>query len=250
MVEGSQNEAVGAIFLLKGIGMFALYGGVGLITVLSSPSRIHADETIYGFPENRSVYFRYDYITGSQYLEFRPDGTYRKIWREHMFVREDDHGTWSQAANGDVTLSSEVWPVIWDGPLAIHTSKESLSLLPHARELLISFLETHNQPFFSAQEVKQILQQGNGQADSLVPNLPVIEVKWEMEISQEQLRGLLRALDTYLEREHQYVFHCTRQSPVSLVCGLTGYESIDQNTFEEETGTTQPFIFFPELNQQ
>ena len=49
------------------------------------------------------AFFRSYCYTGSSYLEFRKNGTYREIQREHMFVAVIDRGKWSQAESGEIT---------------------------------------------------------------------------------------------------------------------------------------------------
>ena len=218
-----------------------------------------SDEPVYLLPKDRATYFRGDHITASIYVVFESNGTYLIVDREHMYVAESDRGTWQQAADGLVTLQSARWVggveygtlSISDIPLA-----EGLPRLTAIQEALGSFLQTHDEDGFSRETIEHIWQRSVG-----VGNIVIEEIHVDpgvLEVERSDLVGLQRAVAAYVNAgAGGSVFQATpyvRQSETVLLWrgrrrSSGGYVLIDRKTFEEETTTTQPFLFFPELNE-
>lgn len=68
----------------------------------------------------QDVFFAYNGYTFTKLLHLRPDGTFAKYTRHHMFVGFDDQGRWRQSEDGSLRLCSH------HGYTAIHANEFSI----------------------------------------------------------------------------------------------------------------------------
>ena len=150
-----------------------------------------APEAIFRLPKDRDIFFKSYSYTASEYVQFRANGSYRRIGREHMFVEEIDRGTWTQADSGEITLVSQ---------------KHRYETDPEANPFHITPMTYKGVTFLLWK-------------DSETP-------------VHRDLAEIMRSID---KRERNQV--------IGYI-----YQMIDRKTFEDESGRTQEFLFYPEMN--
>ena len=236
---------------------------------------VEADKRVYRIPSGQNVYFRSDHIVGKSYLCLRRDGTYQRIAREHMFVKESDRGKWSQADGGELTLVSEQhYRNVEAPPLSIFMwYPEAAQRLPFLKMSLERLL-FEKRSDFRASEIEEIEKYGYENC------LSRISVDFPVEkVTRRQLKALLTQIDLFLGDDQKNHFHAVPMqyesatflvwrdaeippnrnlenikkqinsiekdgdNPVFIYC------EIDRETFEREAKTTQDFIFYPEMNE-
>ena len=227
-------------------------------------------------PKDRDVFFRHYAYTWSEYLHLRPNGTYRHITRHHLFVEEDDHGTWTENPTGDVLLKSDLhYRRIVSGDLIVSVwHRERAQSLPDLKKKILHFLKSHRRATFSMAEVQRIRESPlRGSPNVRSSDINVIGNP----INRADLEGLLTAIDEFMTSDTKNVFvlkPLVYRSAVIFVdndrVSLSkqvidqelalpphpaytpdkhGYHEIDSSRFAEESKETQEFIFFPEMNK-
>lgn len=240
----------------------------------------NAQEKIFFLPPNRDAFFKsYDY-TSTSYLYLKKDGRYSHIDREHMFVEEDDKGTWRQDTNGTITLVSELhYRNIEAGPLSIWTWHTNVvSKLPQICSVIATHIADSNTSLFDSKFVEERMvllprSDGTGQYCPISVTFPAEE------ISKLQLSELLHQTEIFMNvadknqfhvvpmryRNHNFLLWKDSQTPMNRdlakikesidktsakVTPPYIYFAIDENTFKKEAHLTQEFIFYPEMTKR
>lgn len=225
----------------------------------------------------RNSYFKHDGLTFSEYLHLRPDGTYRQITREHLYVEERDHGRWEQNRAGDLLLKSELhYHEIIYGKLWISLwHRERYETLPDLKQRIQQFILDNRSAEFPAKAIEAI-------RESLIPGqdkikLGDIAVFGSQSVNRKDLEGLLAAIDHFVGSDDKNVFSFkplkyksavifVEESRVPLTQKIIadelvrprhhshradrhGYEEVNIVRFTEEIKEMQPFLFFPEMNK-
>jgi len=225
----------------------------------------------------RNSYFKHDGLTFCEYLHLRPDGTYRQITREHLFVEERDHGCWEQNSAGELLLKSELhYHGIISGMLWISLwHRDRYETLPDLKQRIQQFMMDNRSAEFPAKAVEAI-------RESLIPGqekikLGDIAVFGSQSVNRKDLEGLLAAIDHFVGSDDKNVFSFkplkyksamifVEESRVSLTQQIIadelarpphpahradrhGYGEVNVMRFTEETKETQPFLFFPEVTK-
>jgi hypothetical protein len=221
------------------------------------------------FPKGESVYFFSDHLTGASLFEFRADGTFREISREHMFIAEWDAGSWSQQTNGEVLVCSRYrYSELGDASLHLSIGKAwEYARLPELQKDIASYLGAHADPMFPAELLE--VDWPYGRTYGLLGT-------WEEEFSRADLQAIHDGIPGYLERSNLFRFEprecggCVyllggwpadgleddgpRQllrdcAPKSGKCDVEYIPfRIDAERFAKEIGSRQPFVHFPEMN--
>ena len=242
-----------------------------LVTVMVGAAM--AQEAVYKIPVGQPAYFKSDYYTGSAYIEFMPDGKYRRINREHMFTAEMDNGTWKQDDSGLVTLISDRQVRnIECGPLTVYMGgKDKVEGLTDLLGNIKKFLQNNpGKTEFSPEQIENI-RKVDGVEDICVDS-------GGDQISLGQVTSFSQTIQSFISDADKNKFHCTpmtyknfiflvwRDSEVPSTRDLVQvkesidglgkdefppylYLATDQKTFCDETGTTYPFKFYPEMNK-
>jgi hypothetical protein len=238
---------------------------------------VHALDNSH-LPQERDIYFKHDALTWSDYLHLRPDGTYRKVTRHHLFLEENDRGKWHQDPSGDLILKSDLhYHNIRSESLFISMwHRETLEALPGLRQMIQRFLKKHRSSVFTAAAVERIRYRplaGNPQVKS-----GDIMVMGNRNVQRSELGVLLTAIDEFMAStsKNVFVFKPLRYNQDVVFAfndyiALTqkvieqelsasphpanrgdrhGYQEIEASKFNEETKETQPFLFYPELNKK
>ena len=227
-------------------------------------------------PTDRASHFYSNHLTGSGYIEFNTDGTYRQIAREHMGVWPFDVGTWSQNQDGVVTLVSTVMCAdVISPPLEVMVGRsEYLADLPELQKAIQAFLSTNTASRFEVPDCNSFIVT-EGEYDLGVEANYLLERRF---VSRAELKQLISAIDLFLrdpEQQHcqavplQYkdrVFllwlNCNTPICRSLseICSdideaKPGHEVIyydfliPEEQFEKEVKKPYPFMFYPEMNK-
>jgi len=212
---------------------------------------------------DEAAYFMGDNYTSASFLELRSDGTFRSIDREHMFIGEGDAGRWAQTDNGTLFLCSEHrFQPLWSGDAHVFVDAESFPALPALREDVATLLATHDAGSFSEDTLKK----------ALAPRSREL-LGASKEATRADLEALLRQIDAYVGgglanlerlqvREHRGIVYLLSDEPwmpeegelVAQLDTAPGQRPpyvlfrIDAQAFARETGTTQPFLYHPEMN--
>lgn len=226
-------------------------------------------------------YFKKEAPTGSAYVHFRTNGTYRRIAREHMYVAENDRGTWIQDSTGLVTMKSAMhYRNIEARPLAIWTwHTNTAARLPQIHEAISAFLRTNNSEHFESDFIRNRLVQLPSRGTNVYS--PISPDPRENQTSRSNLVALLAAIEVFTNRTDNHHFHVTPMKYKEIRFLLWGdaetpinrdlpaiknsidqlqreegrkdlvpyvYTGIDKKRFDDEAGRTQEFLFRPEMN--
>jgi hypothetical protein len=243
-------------------------------------SIIFAEESFVIFSSEQDIYLKKNnLLVSSSYIHFLPNGTYRRINREHLFTKEIDNGIWDQDESGLITMISNLRiRDIECAPLSVLTwHQEELEKLPDLILKIKAFLKNNIKSSFEWAEIEQI---GNeeGEPAILVDMAYVMDNMPDEKIPRESLKKLIYSIGEYLKSETRNHFYCVswnykggmflmlEDSVTSLPGGMdevkkvmdsleggevpagSMYFGIKKAAFEKEVKTTQPFIFYPELN--
>lgn len=223
-------------------------------------------------------YFRNAYHTGTEYFWLRADGKYRRFNREHMGIFLADKGTWILKGDEFVLRSEERVRHITSYPLQIHLyhfkdkDKKLSDFLIFSKEAVAGFLAEHSDSRFSSNQIEKIML-------SKTRNPPDINVLSGVDtVSREELEGLLEAIDALSMSQEKNVFRVKPvtykaftfliwQDDLQVFGNNVDYvkDKIDKlpknggldmvlvetskAVFDQESQSTQPFIFYPEMNQ-
>ena len=237
---------------------------------------MQAQEKSVMLPKDKDVFFKKEYFTGSSYYQFRTNGTYRQINREHMFVKESDQGTWAQQQTGEITLvSAEHYRNIECPPLEVfmwHT--QAITRLAPLTVSISNLLAKTSKDTFTSKEIENIERYGYQNVLSRVDVDHGVKT-----VTRPQLISLTRTISQFLSDPNKNHFHATPmqykgvtfllwkdsetpasrnlediQRQIAQQKDRSGvpqiYVQIDGQTFEKESGKTQQFIFHPELNNR
>jgi hypothetical protein len=209
-------------------------------------------------------FFLSDHLTGAEYTEIRPDGTYRTLSREHMFVGETDAGRWRQTGSGELLLCSAYQyryvsaPPLW----IVVGSVERYAGLAGMRDTIRTNLAQNAGPSFLTKSLEAMSIESD---DFGNPETP-----------REALASLAREIDAYLASGDENLFHTWPRTYAGHVYldpawtipsgardaeGVHGLHddldhgrpslavvAIDEATFAASTSSPQPFMFHKELN--
>ena len=256
----------------------------GLCATLGSA---RADDDVFQLPQDRGTVFRESGISDTDYVQFKKDGIYRRIVRAHMGVMTWDHGTWRQKKSGVVVLRSKEKVVpVRSGPLVINP--ETVRCLKAFQPLendMTRFLARDTRQVYTAKEIKDAwryapwdikisavdIDKGtNSVTRKQVADLlgawskylrsDIAEVTHVTPIAYKNTVVLVwhecdhtwwfpeekpKTLDEKLKRVRELL---KEEAKTGKPMGPTLYTRIDQREFESESQTTQPFLFFPEMN--
>lgn len=248
---------------------------LSLLIILVCVPAVAGEPVVFKMPKDDDVYFKSYFYTGSEYFQFSTNGTYRQVNREHMFVEESDHGTWSQAKSGELTLmSQEHYRNIECDPLSIfmwHT--QAIQRLPWVKEQINELLANSDAQTFTKEQIEGIEKYGYKNCLSRISvDFPVKRVP------REKLGKLAMHIDQFLNDPQKNHFHATpmtykgqtfllwrdAQTPINRDLKRIREELDEQKskstpayiftritaeTFQKESGKTQEFIFYPEMNK-
>lgn len=234
------------------------------------------------FSSKEDRFFKEDRYTGSSYIHFLTNNTYIRIDREHMFVEENDRGTWTQDLGGLITMKSVMhYRNIEASGLSLGTWHTNLLHdLPQIHEVIMSLLRTNDSVQFGANFVgEQLVRLPGHGTNSFSP----ISVNPETTVvSRAQLQSLSQAIEVFTNRTENNHFHVVpmkykeftflswkdegnpdyrnlseikdsidrlrtksgKKEVLSLV-----YTSIEEKTFDDEAGRIQEFIFHPAMQR-
>ena len=234
------------------------------------------EPTVFIIPKDADVFFKNYYYTGSEYFQFSTNGIYRQITREHMFTKESDHGTWSQNGSGELTLVSyEHYRNIECEPLSIFMwYTQAIERLPWVKEQIMDILTRSDMQTFTKEQIEGIEKYGYENC------LSRVSVDFDVEhVRRDKLKELAGQIDRFLNDEERNHFHTTpmtykghtfllwRDAETPVNRDLVGivksldelktedspahiFTRIDGETFKEESGKTQEFIFYPEMTEK
>jgi hypothetical protein len=226
-------------------------------------------------------YFYSDHLRGSNYIEFKPDGTYTEIGREHFGVEPFDGGTWTQDTNAVLWLvSTSRYDCIVSPPIEIYVGNfGNTNCLPDLRAALIACLRTNclfafrltqddGMPIFWRGKDGHGLQVDHTEAES-----------WEDNVaSRTDIEHLISAIDRFVKnpplrtrkaiaktyKGRVFLLWLPRNAKWSWdladICSAIDKAGlgqavfyhgflIQQEQFERETHTAYPFMFHPEMNR-
>lgn len=240
-----------------------------ILTALTSLSAADGNDLIR-LPENEDSYFCNNYLTGSEYYHFKPDGTYSRINREHMFVEEGDKGTWAQDKDGTITLSSQMrYRNIDMPPLMIYVmDKGRLDYLPEFKKKLAAYLDNITSETLTADETRNIERYGQNNC------LSRIDVDYFVNtVKKDDLRKLLTKIDAYLadDKKNQfflfpysyknYKFLAQDDKAAAVAKNMIDtikagsrlayvFTPISKEQFDRESKTTQEFLYYKNMNKK
>lgn len=105
----SPSSAAGLVKSLRVVCMekaVSLSIALALLVMVSVASGQENEARAWILPTNSPSFFYADHLTAATYYQFNPDGTYLATAKEHMGVWPVDGGTWIQASDGVMTLTS------------------------------------------------------------------------------------------------------------------------------------------------
>lgn len=246
-----------------------------LLIILVCVPAIAEEPAIFRMHKDADVYFKSYAYTGSKYFQFSTNGAYRQVNREHMFVRDSDHGTWSQDDSGELTLvSQEHYRNIECEPLSIYMwHTQAIARLPWVKTQVEKLLAESDQKTFPKDQIEGIEKYGYENCLSRVS----VDFRTK-KVARETLEELTLQIEQFLNDEHRHHFHATpmtykghtfllwkdAQTPINrdlprirekldqLAQGrfpVYIFTRITAETFQKESGRTQEFIFYPEMNK-
>jgi hypothetical protein len=181
------------LFLMTSGALFLL---VGSVAAAEGELRVSRD---------RPVYLKHDGGTFLHYLELRPDGSYRRVARGHLYVEERDHGKWKQNDARKLLLRSNLrFRNINSGDLLIPMwHRDRLKTLPDLRQRIHMFLKANRAKEFPAELVERIRE--TGVSTDSETNGGGILVLGAKRVHRSDLEKLASAIDT-LEYNASTVF--------------------------------------------
>ncbi len=220
-------------------------------------------DPIAQLPSGQALFFESNHGTGATFTEFRPDGTYRTVSREHMFVGESDAGRWRQRATGELLLCSEYeYRYISAPPLWIVVgSPERYASLRTMREALHQKLATRDATFVT-KDLEAIGVESDDFGAARTPRAAVVRIAEEMDRytasgDENLFRTWPRTYAGKLYIDHDWTIpravmdaewsYEAHRDFDSQKAGL-GLLNIDKATFDASTVHRERFVFFPEMN--
>jgi hypothetical protein len=240
--------------------------GILFLSLQGSPGSM-GGEDIYKFPKNEEIYFSSDHLTGSEFMIFQRDGTYTEYNREHLFVAQSDSGRWIQKEDGKIWMCSDYqFKEIIYGERTINVyRKEKYDALPAFANALSSFLGANHSKRFSKSQLETLAAVEFTNDISELPNPTPRKV----------IEDMSHAIRTYLESKQVNLYKSQTWSYKGKVF-LIGRKSWDPDKkqlkaeldkgkgwlmvsfalskigadeFRKSISSTQPFIFFAEMNK-
>lgn len=257
----------------------------GVDTAVSSFS--HGSEPPFMLPKDRDSIFQEQAFTSTSYFHFGKDGSYRQIDREHMFTAEMDRGTWKQEKTGEIELRSSIrMKELKKGPMRIEVRDiEELDALRPLEKDIEKFLATDKSDIWPREKIHYAwkypytwsLFKSTRTADAVAVDPSAAK------ITRKQLVELLDAWRAYLKNDTKNRFHFTPvryqkfillaskdypflanaetpeevkktadtfhrsdtpETPPAMV-----YVLVDSKSVLKEMKTKQPFIYYPQMNQ-
>lgn len=224
-----------------------------------------------------NTYFKHDGGKFSHYLELRPDGSYRRVARGHLYVEDRDHGKWRQNDARKLLLRSDQhFHNISSGDLLISMwHRDRVKTLPDLRQRIQVFLKANRAQEFPAEDVERIRETGvSSDPDTNGGGIMVLGAK---RVHRSDVEKLLGAIDTFLSNGEKNLFTLVpleyktsvifvdddrAQLAKSIItdelagppdpahaADKHGYHKIDAAQFQKETKETQAVLFSPEANK-
>ena len=182
------------LFLMTSGALFLLAGSVA------------AAEGELRVSRDRPVYLKHDGGTFLHYLELRPDGSYRRVARGHLYVEERDRGKWKQNDARKLLLRSDLrFRNINSGDLLIPMwHRDRLKTLPELRQRIHMFLKKNRAKEFPAELVERIRETGVSTDSEM--NGGGIMVLGAKSVHRSDLDKLASAIDTFLSSSEKNLF--------------------------------------------
>lgn len=260
---------ISSLFLIVSSG--ALVGNVG-----AEDKTPFAPAEVQFLPNENPTYFFSDHLTGARYYKFLPNGKYVVIAKEHLGVWPVDHGTWSQAKDGVITLVSPTYCAdVVCGPLSIQVVRESnIELLPELLGKIFGLLASLADENVAQKDLEELRA---GETVVEESKFPIeIQTDWKDSYSRGDVIELARAIEEFLGnpdlqkitlvplayRESVFLIslnQVTNRDQISVCEAIDRGEGptsmhvynpfmINEAQFSNGTGTPYPFKYFPELN--
>jgi hypothetical protein len=152
------------------------------------------------FPTGESVYFFEDHVMGATLYEFKVDGTYREIAREHMFIAEMDAGRWMQRDDGELLkCSNHRYQELESHRLYIYmTTATKYERLPALREDITTLLRTRRSKRFPG----KMLSRGEWP----FPRSAGLLATDEKKVGRDDLQFIADEIPRYIERGEGNLF--------------------------------------------
>jgi hypothetical protein len=210
-------------------------------------------------------------------IRLRPDGTFAKYSRQHMFVGIDDEGRWRQSENGTVLLCSHYrYNLIEAGALAIALYEGDIPKLPALavaieRQILaqpskITFAPGDLRPIdlHSWLDFERALPPGSISPRILTLDKTASRTDLQALIAAIRVRltnrdgnlttlrlirraGLMWLSEPNGDVEGELMEEFRRHTGGTFLSGVAPV-TVDARVFEELLGTTQAFAHYPEMN--
>lgn len=167
------------------------------------------EELEYLLPKDTDAFFMKNYYTGVDYLHLKRSGHYERIQQTDLGTEETtDRGSWEQMESGEVLLRSEsLYHDVIHEPLQISIRwKDRVVNLPEIKNRISEFLEKRNETQFTKSDVGEIHRQPLRDGGSLESIWVAVGVDY---VSRDELEGLIRAIEEFLESEDKNVFRLT-----------------------------------------
>lgn len=259
------------------VSAFALIPVLALLLVLAGGAGRAEEHTTVALEEKLPCFFCSDHMTGSMHLAFCPDHRYSRVSREHLFVREDDTGTWSVTEDGVVVLTSDVHcQNLFSGPFEIGylNREDGLDRLTTLSQALDRLQTSLTETTMTGRQFLDALHAHGGR-------LPIIKVDPAREsvatteilalrrfVDEARSTGLAPAVISLVPRRHRDVVYLDILPPAqglwmpwrrdwveSSIREAGGkslpryiYAEIDEETYRSRVSTTQEFRYHTHPN--
>lgn len=224
-------------------------------------------------PPGKCYFFMENYYTGAAFVGLLSTGEYLRINREHMGTFESDRGKWIQDEDGQVQLQSNnhFHDVVVGGlSLGFYGEDTPENVVPRVkaglRYLLQQDLSKKEFKVSDVQRVRDLSIDAEVEFETkVVPRKDIEELLTAVEVyekasDQKIFRFIpLSYSDTTfiewqndgisVERDRRLLMEEIDKAGENAFPDFT-YVAISKEVFEREAGTTQPFLFYPEMNQE
>ena len=229
-------------------------------------------QKVVSLSPDRCHFFGTNFYTGSEFLALLNTGEYVRIDREHMFTEESDRGRWTQDPDAVVRLRSHRrFHDVEFGSLRLYFGqRKPEAIIPGVKAALRSLLEKNR--YGKSFEVSQVKKINELSVDAAFESE-------ERRIPRSDVSGMLAALEAFekstdqnefrlipisyrgrifvewqnegvsLQRDRKWLMETIDESPDDPCPGFVPID-ISRETFREAAGTTQPFVFHPEMNRE
>jgi hypothetical protein len=160
-----------------------------------------ARTSVVHLPTDRASHFYANGLTWSDYIELKPDGTYREITQADVGVLPTKEGTWSQDQEGILTFVSKTRCAdVISSPLEVSLVRSKrIAGLPKLKEAIQAFLSSNAAAQFAVPDREPlILIEGEYDLE--------VEVNYLLQrqfVSRAELEQLIAAIDQFLSNPEQ-----------------------------------------------